>query len=131
MRTFYIVLGFALSLMLNSLPVSAQAVVTLSEEELTQFKVVEVKLMKRELFACGDSLPIFDDNDFNQDGVLDDFCIGAQYDPCDIHTLQLAIIRTALSGGYGCDSIADREARGENVCDGFSPTPPQCEVTID
>ena len=128
MRIFCIALGLV-SLLIASRQSVAQAVVTLNEEQLEKFKVVEVKLMEKQLFACTTDLQVFSENDFDRDGRLDDWCVGVRYDPCNIHTLQIAVIRHAMSGGYGCESLADIEAREarQAQCNGFSPTPSFCQ----
>ena len=124
----YIVLGFAL--LLSPIVSQAQAVVTLGVERLKQYEVVEVKLKERIQHAClNQEQPIYSANDFNQDGTLDEQCIGVKYDPCNIHGLQVAIIRFAMSGN-GCKSRADvtRIADRIAICaDGFSPVPEYCQ----
>ena len=102
---------------------------TLRGTPLKQYRVKEVILEEVEQFQCEAEQPIYSPNDFNKDGILDDFCIGVKYNPCEYHTLQIAIIRQAMSGGVGCESAQDRLNRGERLalCEsGFSPRPPFC-----
>ena len=124
------VIALVLSVLLGAAMAEVTQSPTLRGAPLTQYEVIEVKLKERIQHVCqNQEQPVYSENDFNQNGVLDEMCIGVRYDPCDIHKLQIAIIRFAMSGN-GCKSRADvtRIADRIAICaDGFSPRPDYCQ----
>ena len=123
------VIALVLSALLGPAMAEVTQSPTLRGTPLKQYRVKEVILEEVEQFQCEAEQPIYSEFDFNKDGTLDDFCIGVKYNPCEYHTLQIAIIRQAMSGGYGCDSIEERVVRGDRAAactDGFSPRPDYC-----
>ena len=101
--------------------------VVIDGEEKPALEVVECNIVSRQVFTCDD--PIFDNFDFDQDGILDDQCIGVEYDPCDYpDSKTIAIIKEALTGN-GCTNLDDLEEakEREEACSGFSPRPAYCD----
>lgn len=117
----------AIALATGSMVVVAQQVVqdevTINgKPSLVEYDVKAVTLERRKPLSCTD--PLYDAADTNEDGVLDDVCVGLRYDPCDIHGLQVRMIRRAMTGG--CVDKDEMERREARECDGFSPQPARC-----
>ena len=118
MRQCFIALVFAFS----ALAASGQTV--LLDQTGKQWKVDRLELSSMSEFACTTDLQVFSEDDFDRDGTLDDLCIGAEYDPCEVHSLQRSIYLRAITGG--CYSLDERERlrRIREACEqpSFSPS---------
>lgn len=93
------------------------------------YKVTRLEMMRNRVFNCPRSEAVFQNEDFDQDGVLDDMCIGLEYSPCpaDYSAFVRDLIRTSITGG--CFSLEEEERlrQRREACNGFSPQPDYCE----
>ncbi len=102
--------------------VTSAAQITLDGEEQA-WKVTGVQLERVEGYSCHPDERVFAQRDTNQDGVLDAVCVGLKYDPCDIHTLQVNMIRDTMLGR--CRTLEDVR-RDEACADDWYPKPEDC-----
>ena len=106
---------------------TAQAVVIIDGQE-RQLNVDRVELSSDREFACPRSARVFHPEDWFQAGRLNDLCVGLEYDPCDIHSVQRKIYYAAVTGG--CRSLSELERLRERreLCENpsFSPRPAVC-----
>jgi len=107
--------------------VAAGSVATFAQTTLDgderDWKVTGVQLERVKPLACHRDLAVYSQHDTDQDGVLDDVCIGMEYDPCDIHSAQINMIRNTMAGL--CRTLED-EARDAACTDGLTPRPKDC-----
>ena len=89
------------------------------------YRVIGIQLERKQVFDCPDVQ--FDQFDFDQDGVLDDVCVGAGYNPCDYGMSIIKAYIFMVMTGNGCMTKEEVIENQRDRCDGFSPTPPECE----
>jgi len=89
------------------------------------YRVIGIQLERKQVFDCPDVIQ-FDQYDEDQDGVLDDICVGAGYNPCDYG---MSIIKAYIfmgMTGNGCMTKEEIAEQNRDKCDGFSPAAPGC-----
>ena len=128
----YLILATALLAM----QATAQSFVTIDGNEYL-LNVDKLEMSSRRVFICEDGIePVFQPTDFDRDGDDDDACVifrgdtceGISYDPCKHSDWARQLDLNQMLGAH-CYSKAECAAKlnPEEVCDGFSPTPPGCD----
>ncbi len=96
---------------------------------VVEYKVERLEMSRTRAFKCARSEAVWQDADFDQDGVLDDMCIGLEYSPCigDYDEYVRKLVRKSMMGG--CFSLDEKEAtrKRAEACNGFSPRPLYCD----
>ena len=72
--------------------------------------------------------PTFHPADENQDGVLDDVCVGLEYDPCNMEgSVWWAYVQRGQTG----EACQTKEEVAADCAVDFSPLPPKCRRQVD
>ena len=71
--------------------------------------------------------PEFHPDDENQDGTLDDLCVGLEYDPCNMEgSLWWAYVQRGQTG----EQCQTKQELADDCSVDFSPLPPKCSDLV-